>query len=181
MCSTTQHAVMTRRECGARGLWAVLAELPAPALLGQTNLLRAVIDLVGAPVSQTDIGKRQRWTIIHLLDYLVCDAGMYLDIDADPLGLHHLTALRWLERLLGKCREAFRVQLDGSMCSSVPAAPHSSLGADVDLATGLVSTEQRSVKSSSFVTSRRGRFFAIGFAGPGDVPVSPPTAAYGDR
>lgn len=49
---------MTRRECAARGLWAVLAELPAPALLGQTNLLRSVIDLVGAPISQADIGKQ---------------------------------------------------------------------------------------------------------------------------
>lgn len=64
---------------------------------------------------------------------------LYFCADADPLGLHHLTALRWLERLLGKCKEAFRVQLDGSMCSSVPVAPHSSLNSDVDLATGLVS------------------------------------------
>lgn len=31
--------------------------------------------------------------------------------------------MRWLEALLGKCRQAFKVQLDGSLCSRAPV-PH---------------------------------------------------------
>lgn len=68
-------------------------------------------------------------------------------IDADPLGLHRLTALRWLERLVVKCAEAFRVQLDGSLCCQVPPGPAPAAGvADgrsgdgtTDFAAGLVS------------------------------------------
>lgn len=61
--------------------------------------------------------------------------------EADPQGLHPLTALRWLERLLNKCRHAFRVQLDGTLCSRTPHhdeflyrnnSHHDGEGAEVD-------------------------------------------------
>ena len=50
-------AVKLGRGGASRELWAVLSDLPAPALLQKTNLLRAVLDLVGAPFSQQDVGK----------------------------------------------------------------------------------------------------------------------------
>jgi hypothetical protein len=68
-----------------------------------------------------------------------------LSKDADPLGLHKMTALRWLERLVVKCGEAFRVQLEGSLCCQLPPGPavpadgEASQGA-ADLASGLVRT-----------------------------------------
>lgn len=43
--------------------------------------------------------------------------------DSDPLGLHSATAIRWFTALLLKCRDAFAVQLEGSLCCYVPAAP----------------------------------------------------------
>jgi hypothetical protein len=52
-----QVAVKLRRDGAARDLWAALQELPAQALLSKTNLLHSVLDLVGAPVSQADVGK----------------------------------------------------------------------------------------------------------------------------
>lgn len=54
--------------------------------------------------------------ILCILLFCVCS-------DADPLGLHCLTALRWLELLLLKCKQAFTVQMDGSLCSHAPV-PH---------------------------------------------------------
>lgn len=53
----TQVAVKLKRDSAARDLWAVLSELPAPALLLKTNLLRFVLDLVGAPHSQAEAGE----------------------------------------------------------------------------------------------------------------------------
>jgi hypothetical protein len=50
-------AVKLNRPSAARELWAVLSELPAQALLQKTNLLHAVLDLVGAPHSQVEIGE----------------------------------------------------------------------------------------------------------------------------
>ena len=73
----------------------MLSNFPAQAVILKTNLLRAVLDLVGAPLS-------------------------LVDVDADPLGLHPLSALKWLECLLVKCKHAFAVQMDGSLCSQVP-------------------------------------------------------------
>lgn len=52
-----QVRVKLQHECAARDLWAVLADLPAPAILLKTNLLHSVIDLIGAPFSRTDAGK----------------------------------------------------------------------------------------------------------------------------
>ena len=48
--------VKLRRDTASKDLWAVLAELPAQALVTKTNLIYAVIDMVGAPFSQADIG-----------------------------------------------------------------------------------------------------------------------------
>ena len=59
-------------------------------------------------------------------------------VDADPLGLHALTALQWLEGLLRRSRDAFRVQLDGSLCCAIP--PTTESAATADMATGLVCT-----------------------------------------
>ena len=47
-----------------------------------------------------------------------------LDLDADPQGLHCLSALKWLETLLQKCTHAFSVQLDGSLCTHSPCNNH---------------------------------------------------------
>jgi hypothetical protein len=87
--------VKLRHESAGRELWDVLANFPPQALLLKTNLLHTVLDVVGAPFSQADV-------------------------EADPTGLHAVTALRWLEALLRKCKQAFAMQMDGALCARVP-------------------------------------------------------------
>eukprot|EP01032_Pedospumella_encystans_P014125 gene14125-16246_t len=90
-----QIKVKLQNDCAARDLWDVLEDFPSQAVLLNTHLLHCVLDLVGAPFSQADV-------------------------DADPRGLHCLSALKWLETLLQKCTHAFSVQLDGSLCTHSP-------------------------------------------------------------
>lgn len=46
-----------QHERAARDLWDVLEDFPPQALLQKTNLLHAVLDLVGAPFCQADVGE----------------------------------------------------------------------------------------------------------------------------
>ena len=69
--------------------------------------------------------------------------------DADPLGLHHLTALNWLEKLLRKCSEAFRVLLDGSLCCNVQSSMHPTAGSDSNRSDSL--PETKSIPTSDMV------------------------------
>lgn len=65
--------VKLQHECAARELWAVLADLPSQALLLKTNLLHSVLDLVGAPYSQADIGTYcTECAVLHVLNALYC-------------------------------------------------------------------------------------------------------------
>jgi hypothetical protein len=52
--------------------------------------------------------------------YLFIFIGFYPFKESDPEGIHCLTALKWLLALLSKTKQAFAVQLDGSLCSVVP-------------------------------------------------------------
>ena len=46
-----------QNERAARDLWDVLEDFPPQAVLLNTHLLHCVLDLVGAPFSQADVGK----------------------------------------------------------------------------------------------------------------------------
>lgn len=81
-----------------KDIWDLLSHFPPQALLTKPSLLHAVLDLVGSPVSQTDI-------------------------DNDLLGLHPITALKWLEALMRKSIKATEQLLDGRFSARVPAAP----------------------------------------------------------
>jgi len=49
--------VKLQNERAARDLWDVLEDFPPQALVLKTNLLHSVLDLVGAPFSQADVGE----------------------------------------------------------------------------------------------------------------------------
>ena len=52
-----QIKVKLQNERAARDLWDVLEDFPPQAVLLNTHLLHCVLDLVGAPFSQADVGK----------------------------------------------------------------------------------------------------------------------------
>ena len=52
-----QVKVKLQHERAAWDLWDVLEDFPPQALLLKTNLLHSVLDLVGAPFSQADVGE----------------------------------------------------------------------------------------------------------------------------
>jgi hypothetical protein len=54
--------IKLQHECAARELWDVLSDFPVQAIVLKTNLLHAVIDLVGAPFTVADIGGLQQKT-----------------------------------------------------------------------------------------------------------------------
>ena len=118
---TLQIKVKLQNERAARDLWDVLEDFPPLAVLLNTHLLHCVLDLVGAPFSQADVGKLlclivHKGDVPNILKYSI-SLLIFLFTDADPHGLHCLSALKWLETLLQKCTHAFSVQLDGSLCT----------------------------------------------------------------
>ncbi len=54
---TSQIKVKLQNDRAARHLWDVLEDFPPQAVLLNTHLLHGVLDLVGAPFSQADVGK----------------------------------------------------------------------------------------------------------------------------
>jgi hypothetical protein len=73
----------------------VLVDFPPQAILSRPGLIHGVIDIVGSTFTS-------------------------LDIITNPLGLTPPIAMTWLEKLMNKASESFLLQMEGSMCSSIP-------------------------------------------------------------
>ncbi len=97
-------------------LWDVLVDFPVHALVAQTGLLRALLDVLGCTFTQMDIGKLRR-PVDYLLKTDRC-------ADSDPDGLNPLTVMRWFTKLLLRAAEAYSTQLTGSLCCTVPDLSH---------------------------------------------------------
>lgn len=93
----TEVRVKLGHDTSVQLLWDCLSDFPAPALISRPGLMAAVLDLVGAVYTQDQLA-------------------------SNPGGLNPLTAMAWLEVLLKKCVSAFVMQMEGSLCGTIPTS-----------------------------------------------------------
>ena len=78
----------------SRLLFDILVDFPVPIILSRKGLLEYVLDCVGTGITMSESDQ--------------------------PVDLSPADALAWLTQLFEKALSAFKLQMDGSLCSTVP-------------------------------------------------------------
>jgi hypothetical protein len=85
-------------------LWDVLSDFPPHVLFERQGLLQAILDVLGSSSVSSSSAYSQEET------------------EYDLTFLNPLVAVRWFQQLFEISRTAYKVQEEGSLCSSVPAS-----------------------------------------------------------
>ena len=98
-------------------------DFPPQALLCRVGLLQAMLDVLGNPTA--------------------CSVEVF---HSSPFGLHPLFAMNWFKQLLIASKTAFKTQMEGSMCSTIPRSFASGKNEDGMYTTaGMTETSERVV------------------------------------